>query len=236
MRRSRNRYMLFFIVGVVIITALIWIRVQLLDKLGLELKNRIQSTNFNGFQIKFDSMRIDWLEKAIDIDNLTLSRAVPDSTCLRPEHMFVGNIRAEGIGLTRLILKKALSVDAIRFDTLRVVLNQASQLLPDSAAEGDSEFKLLSDVIDIRHIDLLYADSASCDTIVAARSHLLVRSLNVDFSTDKPLLHTFSSIRLDSVDITSPADFYSFRALRAEWDATKNLFRADSIRVIPAYG
>ncbi len=234
--RIKKRYISFIIIAVVIVGALIWARIRVFDYMGGELKDRIQSANFNGFQVRYDTMRVYWFEKAIEIDNLEVSRGESDTSCLHPERIAIAKMRAEGIGLTRLIFNKTLSVEAFHFDHLKAIIREQSLLEPDSPAGDNNKFKLLADVVNVRHIEMLYTDSASCDTINSMKTHLSITGLNLDLSAEKPFQDLFASIRLDSVEVKAPREFYTFRARQATWDTTEKSFRLDSIDVIPAYG
>ncbi len=232
----RKRYLVWITVALVTVGALIWVRAFVFEKVAAKLKNRIESLNISGFTMRYDSIRVDWRHSAIELDNVTLGKIDYDTACLYPESITIAAIRAEGISLTQLILRKRLSLDALYLHQPRVVIRQNSMLVADSTKQRTGDFRIRIDHVYVRSADIMYTDSAACHTIAGIKGHLSVTDLNADMQGDRPLRDIVSGFVVDSAEITLPREFYTFRMLRAEWNAEKKTVRADSIKVIPGFG
>ena len=229
----------YIVVGLLIVlgaAALIWIRSYLFDNIGTSIDKRIQSLNLAGFNVRYDSLSINWLRNSIEIDNLLLEKNAYDTTCLHPEFISIGKVRGDGVGLVKLIFQNVLSLENLYLNEPRIVMRQHSLLKLDSATQRANEFSLKIKRVYVRGADFSYTDSIRCDIITSLRSNLTLSELEMDFHPDQPFRYAVKEFTVDSTDIEMPAESYSLKILRVKMDFATNGFVADSIRVIPALG
>src|SRR5687768_9662592 len=105
MFKSNRKYILLIALILVGIAAFIWVRSYVFENMGVSLQKRIQSLNLSGFNVRYDSISVDWFANTVEIDNLLLEKNAYDTTCVYPEFIAVRKVRAEGIGLYHLIFR-----------------------------------------------------------------------------------------------------------------------------------
>lgn len=233
MFRFKLKYLLLAILVSVAIAALVWTRSYLFTNMGVSLQKRIQSLNLSGFNVRYDSISVDWIGNSIQIDNLLLEKNAYDTTCVYPEFISAGSVRAEGIGLFQLIFRNKLSIETVQLEKLRVILREHSLMQLDSATQRENEFSLEVDDVSIRYAELTYVDSAQCKTITTIKSHIAVTSLELDFHIDKPFRYQAHLLTFDSAEVNVPGQLYTFKVLKAQMDFPGAAFRLDTTRVIP---
>lgn len=233
MFRVKLKYLFAAIFITLAIAALVWTRSYLFTNMGASLQKRIQSLNLSGFNVRYDSISVDWIGNVILIDNLLLEKNAYDTTCVYPEFISAGSVRAEGIGLFQLIFRKKLSIKSVRLERLRVMLREHSLMQLDSITQRENEFSLEVDDLSIRSAGLTYVDSAHCKTIATINSHIAVSSLELDFHIDKPFRYKADILTFDSAEVDLPRQLYTFKVLKVQMDFPEAAFRVDSARVIP---
>ncbi|MDQ2656849.1 MAG: hypothetical protein M3Y60_05465, partial [Bacteroidota bacterium] len=136
----KRRYVVGIIVIALFTVLFLWGRSYVFDHLAVNLHKRIQSIKISGFNVRYDSITVDWLRSTIEIDKVILEKNAYDTTCIYPEYISVGKVRAQGIGLYALIFNKVLTLDAIYLDSPRVVLRENSLFKMDSTSQRENEF------------------------------------------------------------------------------------------------
>lgn len=236
MLKNKGKYIIVGLLIFLAAAALIWIRSYIFDNIGSSIDKRIQSLNLAGFNVRYDSISINWLRNSIEIDNLLLEKNAYDTTCLHPEFITIGKVKGDGVGLLKLVFQNVLSLENLYLNEPRIVMRQHSLLKLDSATQRENEFSLKVEHLHIRGAEFIYTDSIRCDVITALRSNLTLSELEMAFHPDQPFRYAIKEFTFDSTDIEMPAESYSLKILRAKMDFATNGFFADSIRVIPALG
>lgn len=236
MSKFRKRYLALILSGILITGALVWLRSYVFDKVAVNIHEQIQSLKLSGLNIRYDTIRVDWLSNVIEIDRLVFEQDSYDTTCAYPEHISIGKVRAEGLGLIRLIFKRILTLDALHLDSPRLVMRRNSQLNLDSSGQRKNEFTLEIDRLFLRAVEITYTDSAHCETIANATTHLAATGLTMNFQVDRPLTYGVKSVKLENTEITLPSRYYTFRLRQLEWNLPGNRLRVDSAEVIPSLG
>ena len=236
MIKIKRKFLVLPVLMLIVAGALIWMRSHVLDNLGIRLHERIQSLNLSGFNVRYDSISVNWRTKAIEIDNLVLEKNAYDTTCIYPEFISIEKIHAEGIGLFQLVFRKVLSLETLRLYGPRIVMRRNSLLKLDSSAQKKNEFIMRVDQVFVTAADLMYTDSARCNMITGFKSNLSLTGLALEFKTDKPFAYNAEVMTFDSVEVKMPADFYTFRVRQAKMDFGHHGFTADSVEIIPDVG
>ncbi len=236
MGRIKKRYILLILFVLMAAIAFVWVRSYILDRFVVRINDRIQALNLSGFNIRYEAMRVNWRSSGIEIDNVVVERDAYDTTCVYPEFIAVDRVRAEGIGLLRLIFRNVLSLDAVYLDTVRAVIREHSRLKPDETAQQDNEFALEVARTYLRNADITYTDSAECQTLAGLTGSLSLTKMRLDFHSGEPMSYTAETAVLDHAEVRLPDWFYTFRVRQAAWNTGKQALRIDSIDVIPALG
>lgn len=236
MFRIKRKYFVLVILALITTGLLVWFRAFVFENVAVTLNERIQSLKISGFNITYDSLHVDWLGNVIEIDNLLLEKNTYDTACAHPEFISVALVRAEGLSLIQLLFRKTLVLEAVHLEGARMVLHENSRIAIDSISRQRNEFSLRVDRVVARHADIVYTDSAYCETIAGVKSHLSMRGLRLDFHVNKPFAYNVETMTLDSVEVRLPAQFYTMRAKQMVLNMEKKAFRADSIEVIPDLG
>lgn len=237
MFKFKRKYILLAALAIVGIAAFIWTRSYVFSGMGISLHQKIQSLDLSGFNIRYDSISVDWIGNVVEIDNLILEKNAYDTTCIYPEFISVGKVHAEGIGLFRLIFRNELSIRSVRLEKLRVLVRENSLLQLDSAAKKkNNEFGLDVDNVFISSAEFTYLDSARCELLTGLKSDISIRGLVMDFRVDKPFKYEAVSVTLDSLQADLPQHFYSVNVLKAEMNFASSSLRIDTVRIIPQLG
>ena len=113
MLKLNRKYILLAITVVIAIAASVWLRSHIFSNMGVTLHQKIQSLNFSGFNVRYDSIAVNWIGNVIEIDNLLLEKNAYDTTCVYPEYISADKVRVEGIGLIQLVFRNVLSVERL---------------------------------------------------------------------------------------------------------------------------
>lgn len=216
-------------------TALMIVRSHLLNSLKSGLQQKIEALNQTDFNIKYDSIHIDWRKNLIVIDALVIEKDAYDTTCLYPEFVSAGQVRIEGFSLLTFLLKKTLSFETVNISSPHIVLRQQSKLLLDSTSQKQNEFSMHIDKLQITSAHLEYTDSASCKLISEFKTNIRTTDLQLDFAARKPLLVSMGVLSLDSTKLNLPNAFYTFLIKETNVNFATGTLNVDTLRIIPHY-
>ena len=233
MSKTNRRILIVGSVLLVAVVGFVWLRSFIFEKLDLSIQKRLTTLKVSGFNIRYDSLWVDWWENVIRIEKLTLERDAYDTTCVYPEFISVGRIRAEGIGLMQLVFQNTLSLESIFLDETRIVLRKNSVLELDTASQKDNDFTLLAEHVHIHDADFLYTDSSECRMLTHITTDISIAGLEMDFRADEPFRYGADILTMDATEIKTADDFYSFTIERARMNFDDRSFTADSIQIIP---
>lgn len=213
----------------------LWLRSYVFSNVGVTLAKKIQSLDLSGFNLRYDSLAIDLDNNTVEIDNLLLEQDAYDTTCIYPEFIKVGKVRAEGFRLLPLIFRNILSFEKLYLHEAHLYLRENSLLQLDSAAKEDSDFRLRVDELFFESAHIEYTDSVNCDLITGLKTNLTLTAVKIDALADT-LIYNFDALDLDSIRLRMPGAFYTFEVKRVHFDLNEKLFQVDSIQVIPDFG
>lgn len=232
----KRKYIVLAVLALIVAGILVWVRIYIFDHVTVAINERIQSLKISGFNIRYDSLHVDWRRNVIEINGLLLDRNAYDTTCTYPEFISVALVRAEGLGLMQLVFRNVLALHEVHLQGVRMVLRQNAMPAIDSATQQKNEFTLRIDRVFARHADIRYTDSAHCETVASIKGHLSMTGLDLDFHPDEPFRYGVKTVTMDSLEVKLPAQFYTIRVQQVALNAQKKAFRADSIQVIPDLG
>lgn len=232
-----NRWIISLLAAIAIaIAAFLWLRSYVFDKLDVSIQKRLTSLKVSGFNVRYDSLSVDWWDNVIKVANLVMEKDAYDTTCTYPEFISVGLVRAEGIGLLQLIFRNTLSLESLYLDEPHVVLRENSLFKVDSASEKENEFTLLADHVHIREGNFTYTDSAACNVVAAVKTDLSLAGLMLDFDGDGQLKYGAEILTMEAAEIQMPQDYYTFHVGGVKMNFLQRALAVDSIRIIPGYG
>lgn len=233
MLKLNRKYILLAITVVIAIAASVWLRSHIFSNMGVTLHQKIQSLNLSGFNVRYDSIAVNWIGNVIEIDNLLLEKNAYDTTCVYPEYISADKVRVEGIALIQLVFRNVLNVESVHVDGLRVLIRENSLMQLDSAAKRENEFTLDVEDVILTRAQLTYLDSSHCELITGINGHISLNDLKMHFRVDEPFKYEAQAIVFDSVEVNVPGHFYTINTLKAEMNFARSTFRADTIRLIP---
>lgn len=216
--------------------AFVLVRSYVFSNLGATINEKFQSLKLSGFNVKYDSISIDWRKNVIEIDHLVLEKNAYDTSCIYPEFISVGKIRAEGFRLMPLLLQNKLSFESVHLEKPHLVIREKSLLIVDSATQRENEFTLTIDKVFLTSAHIEYTDSINCELITDFQSHLTLAALKMDFHLNEPFLFTVNILTLDSVHLRLPKEFYTFQVRKTKIDFLKGILQLDTVGVIPDFG
>lgn len=232
-KRKALYVLLFIFIGV---AAFLWLRSYVFSTMGETISQKFQSLKISGFTVQYDSLHLDWRKNVITIDHLVLQKTAHDTTCLHPEFITVGRIRAEGFRLIPLLLRKRLSLENVYLDEPHLVMRENSRLMVDSATQRENEFTLTIDRLFLNSARIEYTDSATCELTTGFKSYATLAALDIRFHPDKPFFISASSLTLDSTEVRLPKKFYTFQIKQTRINFSKGILQIDTIRLIPELG
>ena len=68
---QRKSIIIVFLI-LLIAAALVWVRSFLFNNLGATIHKKILSMEISGFNVRYDSLSVDWLDNVIEINGLIL--------------------------------------------------------------------------------------------------------------------------------------------------------------------
>jgi hypothetical protein len=217
-------------------TAFILLKFYVFSYLGSALNEKIQSLKISGFNVKYDSISLDWRRNVVIIDQLVLQKNAYDTTCIYPEFMAVRKIRAEGFRLMPLLLQNKLSFETVHLEEPHLVIREKSLMTIDSATQRKNEFTLAIDKVFLTSAHIEYTDSVNCELITSFRSHLSMAALRIDFYSNKRFLLAAERVTVDSARLRLPKDFYTLHIRKTKIDFLKQTLKLDTLKVIPDLG
>ncbi|HTF28821.1 MAG TPA: hypothetical protein VK625_08260, partial [Flavitalea sp.] len=164
----------------------------------MNINKKLQSLKLSGFNVRYDSLSINWLGNVVEIDHLLLEKNAYDTACIYPEFISVGKVRAEGFRLFPLVFRNILSFEHIDLLESHVVMRQNSLLKLDSASQRENEFTLWADEVFIKSADFEYTDSLQCKMITGIKGDLTIEGLKMDSHIDKPFHYTADLLTMNS--------------------------------------
>src|SRR5690606_4301430 len=99
------------LLALALIAGVIWLRSSIYAGISPAIDERLASLQLSGFNVRYDSIQVDWIKGVVRIDRLVLEKDPYDTTCLQPEFITADKVQAEGVGLVRLVLNKTLTLD-----------------------------------------------------------------------------------------------------------------------------
>ena len=237
MTLNKRKSIIIAVVLIIIGTVtFVWVRSFVFSNMGLSINKKIQSLELSGFNVRYDSISIDWIRNTIEIDRLLLEKNPYDTACVYPEFIAVEKVRAEGFRLFPLIFRNILSFESLFLDRPRVIMRQNSLLKLDSTSQRENEFTVRIDKVLFKDGDFTYTDSVHCKMITGFKSDLSIDELEMDFHVDRPFEYHAKWLTLDSSQVKMPIEFYTFQIQKAKFDFENKFFQADSIRILPDLG
>jgi len=216
--------------------AFFWLRSYVFANISARIDEKISSMKLSGFNVRYDSLSVDWRTNVIIVENLVLEKNAYDTACVYPEFIAVGKIRAEGLRLWPLIFNNILSFEDLSLEKWRMVMRQNSQLFADSSSEREKDFTLRADRVSFKSADLTYTDSSQCDMITGIKSDITIEALALSFPVTEPFSYEVDGLSLGYTEVKLPQALYTFKIRETKLDLLTNVFRADSIQVIPDAG
>ena len=233
---NANRWIISLLAVIAIaVAAFIWVRSYVFDKLDVSIQKRLTSLKVSGFNVRYDSLSVDWWDNVIKVQNLVMEKNAYDTTCTYPEFISASLVRAEGVRLLQLIFNNTLSVESIYLDAPRIVLRENSLLELDSVSEQQNEFTLLADHLHMRQGNLTYIDSGACKVVAEVNTDLSLAGMMLDFHVDGRLKYQAEILTMDGAEIQMPQDFYTFHVEQVKMNFLQRALAVDSIRIIPGY-
>ena len=233
MSKTQAKYIVLAIVVLTGIGASVWTRSYIFSNMGLSLHQRIQSLDLSGFNVRYDSIYVDWIGNTIEIDNLILEKNAYDTTCVFPEYITAGKVRAEGIGIFQIVVKNVLDLEHVQVEDLRILMRENSLMQLDSATRRQNEFTLNVESVRIKSAEFTYLDSAQCKVIVGLKTNLRLEGLELDFRLEKPFHYAARLLSFDSTEVEFPRSFYTLNILKAQMHFADGSLHVDTARVIP---
>lgn len=234
--KSKHRALLVILLISISAAGFLWMRSYVFSRIGLAINEKVQSLKLSGFNVRYDSLAVDWRNNVVEIHGLLLDKNPYDTTCLYPEFISAEKLRVEGIRLFPLIFRRILDFENLYLYAPRMMMRRNSLLTLDSAAKRDNEFTLKSDFVSIQGANFEYTDSLDCGLITSVRSNLQLVGLEMEFRIDRPFAYAAESLSMDSARIRLPRAFYTFEIQHVSMDFGKDQLAMDSISVIPDFG
>jgi len=234
----KNKYKAIIIILLIsLVTAgFIWVRSYVFSKLGLAINRKIESLKVSGFNVKYDSLSVDWKKNIVEIHGLLLDKNPYDTACVNPEFISIAKVRADGIRLFPLILSNTLDFEELYLETPRVAMRENSMFRLDSAAQREIEFVLKVDRVLIKEANLQYTDSLDCEVITALQSNISIDGLQMEFRIDKKFEYTADKVMLDSSEVHLPRAFYTLWVKETTLDFSDEKLSIDSLKIVPDFG
>lgn len=233
MKVGNRKILIGIAVLVAAVTLFFGARSFIFSKIHSGLDDAIESLNANGYTASYDTLSVHWGKNLIEISGLSLKKGTTDSTCLHQESIAVSSVRAEGFALLPLIFNDILSFDRFLVDTVKIVMHKDSQLIPEGSQDGEDDLTLSLGSTIFRAVEFVYTDSVGCNKLADIRSDFTIEGLTLEFLADQPFAYQVKNISAGSTALSVPQALYTFEIQQIKWDFVKEIFRADSIRVVP---
>ena len=236
MKFKKRRILPLILIPVLGVVAFFAIRSFIFSKIHSEIDEKLQALESSGFDVHYNSLSVNWGTNVIEIDQLLLEKQSDDTSCLHPEFISIGKIRAEGFRLFPIIFRNVLSFDNFYIDALKVAMRENSKLKPDTSSKREKDFTLNIDRSFIRSIEFTYTDSVTCKKITGVKSDLTIDGLVLKLKADDSFQYEISSLTFDSSEVALPQAMYTFNIKQTKMNFVSQTLRLDSILIIPDAG
>jgi hypothetical protein len=233
MQAKVKRTLLITITASITVAILVIARLYFFNTLKEKIETRIQTLNKTGFNIKYDSITIDWRKNLIIFDNIVVEKDAYDTTCIYPEFIAAQQVKVRGFSLIPFLLKKKLVFKSIEITRPHIVIRQHSRFLQDSASHQENALDLSIDKVQITSAHLEYTDSTACKAITNFKASLSITSLSVDFYSGKPLAVALGELQLDSAQLHLPKQLYSLFVKKTTLNYPARTLQFDTLKILP---
>jgi hypothetical protein len=236
MKFQKRRLLPLILLPVIGVLAFFAIRSFIFSEIHSAIDKKLQALESSGFNVHYDSLSVNWKTNVIEIRQLLLEKRSNDTSCLHPEFISVGKIRANGFRLFPVIFRNVLSFDNFYVEGLKVVMRENSQLMRDSSLGRGNDFTLNIDRSFIESAEFIYTDSVNCKKITAIKSDLTIEGLVLELNADESFQYHISNLSFNSTEIALPEAMYTFTIRQTEMDFVSQILRIDSVQIIPDAG
>jgi hypothetical protein len=237
MFQRRKAFFLILIIAVLLVTAgMIWLRSYLFSSIAIGLDKKIDSLRVSGLTITYDSISVDWMKNVIEINGVLVQRNAYDTTCIYPEFIRIGTVRATGMRLFPLVLRSMFSIKELHLDDAHMVMRPNSLFRLDSASMKRNEFAFRADRISVKSAHVEYLDSATCERIIGFKTDFLADAVSMDFGAGHPMAWQAGRMRFDSLQVRVLDNPSTYEVRHIDADLSRNALNIDTIRLIPDFG
>ncbi|MBT1702413.1 DUF748 domain-containing protein [Chryseosolibacter indicus] len=208
----------------------------LFDYLRNRMEDQLYALRDSGYILNYDSIGVNWQANEVVIHNLKIKRELDTALCKNTDFVSAKLIKACGIRILPLLLKRHLSFEKIEFDSSHVVLHRSFLTKSQSPSKPRREFTIKIDELKLPKLQLEYFDTTGCEANTKYSSNVDVKEFVLSFYEDQPAFFNLSSFKIDSVKIDLPFDFYTFTIKQLSIDQSAKLFKLDTLKIIPQLG
>jgi hypothetical protein len=233
--KIRKRYLVIAIL-LIAIPVVIWVgRSIFLDLLKDKLEGQIYKLRDSGYIVSYDSITINYKKNSVQVDNLYVKSAADTGKCHQSDFLFARKVRAQGLDIMTLLLKRHLSFNSILVDSSFFVINE-NFLRKDSTKRERKEFTIMVDNIKFPSLNFRYYNSGNCRTGSTFNGNVVVRDFSLSIYEDRPLFADASYIGVDSVEINIPDEFYRLDVDQLAFYPHLKALDMDSLKIKPYHG
>jgi hypothetical protein len=235
MRRRKKRLIILGILVGVFLAALMVARIYILGQIKSKVEQQLHALRDSGYIVRYDSITVDAKKNIVSVYRLSIKRDLDTTLCTTTDFFSAYFIKAEGFKILPLLLKRKLSFESIQVDSPKIVLyKNFFSSRPKEKTEG-GEFAINIDRIKLPHVNFSFYDSANCKPNLKLTSNASVQDFVLSFYKDRAPFYNISTFTADSVDLTLPHDFYTFKVREIKLNLALGIFDLDTLRIIPHY-
>lgn len=205
----------------------------ILSKIKGKLENQLQALHDSGYDVKYDSITIDWEKNIVAVYRLSIKRDLDSAFCKSPNFISAKRITAQGFKLMPLLFKKHLSFNTIELDSPNIVLHQNFFEKSTSAKKERREFTIKIDRLKLPDINFAYYDSVTCKPRTTISTNAVIEDFILAFYKDRPPFYNITSLQADSTNIGLPDNLYTIRVKQTKLNLSLGIFDLDTLKIIP---
>src|SRR5687767_11156664 len=109
MRSNKNKKKVIWagIVILILVSVLIGVRSYILNRVKTAIQQKIQAMNETDFNIRYDSIYVNWTSNNIRVENLVIEKDAYDTTCIYPEFISAKTVEVQGLSLYSIVASYA---------------------------------------------------------------------------------------------------------------------------------
>jgi hypothetical protein len=235
--QKRIKKVILFTGAFLTVLTILWVVGQnlFLNFLIDKVQTQLYSLRDAGYFVKYDSIKLNWEARRIEIHHLTVHRSLDTLECKPHNFIEARYISGEGIELMPLLLKRKLVFEKVHFDSAKIVLHE-SYFTRDSLSNKKAEFSMHVKNLELPGLSFHMLSKDLCEIPFEFYADTNIKKFSLAFYEDQPAFGNLDELSATAITMINTENQYTFKINSININLPLRLADVDTIRIIPHFG